>query len=205
MQTANGFIWEKIWHLARFFSFSALNIASGDCSDEQPDSLPTYTTICLTIFIFRGEPDVYYKRHVLCYFTSPTNRNFHETVHIQRVNDESPWVVDQVHDEMDWTLSVKYVSYFNAGTLLIPKGDELMPVDIVSRTPMTGKEHNSDWNCLNCDTQRIEGSKAMEKGVIILASILETRASTVTFKYCVRFHSSVIVVWNGPRHRIPMI
>jgi len=53
---------------------------------------------------------------------------------------------------MDWTLSVKYVSYGNAGTLLIPKGDELILVDIVLRTLMTGKEHNSDWNCLNCDT-----------------------------------------------------
>ncbi|KAK1754184.1 hypothetical protein QBC47DRAFT_303053 [Echria macrotheca] len=154
MEKAAGFIWEKFPHLARFSLFSVLNIASGNYSDSQPGSLPSYTTICLTIFIFRGEPDVYYRRHALCYFTSPTDRNFHETVHVQRVNDESPWDVEQVHSEMDWTLSVRYISHVNAGTLSIPKGEEMMPVDIVSRTPVTDKER--DWNCLNFILEGLE-------------------------------------------------
>ena len=141
-------MWQAVLHLTRF-SRPALSIPSGNCSVSQPNAPPSYTTICLRIFIFRGEPDVYYRRHVLCYFTSPTNRNFHETVRVQRENDQCPWKVDPVHDEMDWTLSVRYIGHVNAGCFMMPQGEEMMLVDIVSKTPVTDKEYNSDWNCLN--------------------------------------------------------
>lgn len=108
-----------------------------------------YSTICMTLFVFRGQPDVYYKRHVLVYFTSPEYRHFHETVHVQRDNDTSPWTLDQIHTRVDWSLSGSYRSHVNAGAVRVWKGDEMMPVNIVASTPVQGREQDSGWNCQN--------------------------------------------------------
>uniref|UniRef100_A0A0D2Y9X2 Uncharacterized protein n=1 Tax=Fusarium oxysporum (strain Fo5176) TaxID=660025 RepID=A0A0D2Y9X2_FUSOF len=61
------------------------------------------STICMTIYIFKGNPiDAWYKRHVLMYFTSPENKNFHETVHAQRDDEQQPWKVDRIHKKVIW-------------------------------------------------------------------------------------------------------
>ncbi|KAK3942375.1 hypothetical protein QBC46DRAFT_380046 [Diplogelasinospora grovesii] len=109
----------------------------------------SYTTVCMTIFVFRGAPDAYYKRHVLIYFTSPDSPEFHETVHVQRENDASPWMVDRVHGQKDWDLTATYLSHVNAGAVLVHSGQEMVPVDIVAATPVEGREQDSGWNCQN--------------------------------------------------------
>ncbi|POR34214.1 hypothetical protein TPAR_05586 [Tolypocladium paradoxum] len=121
---------------------------SGQSSLVKPDDTSDgCMTIALTIFIFRGQPDAYYKRHVLIYFTSPDNPNFHETVHAQRNDDRSPWRVDQIHKRTNWPLSDTYLSHVNAGTVQVSSGQEMLPVDIVAATPVGGREVDSGWNC----------------------------------------------------------
>ncbi|PNY22173.1 uncharacterized protein TCAP_07176 [Tolypocladium capitatum] len=111
------------------------------------DTSDSCTTISLTIYIFRGQPDVYYNRHVLIYFTSPDKPNFHETVHTQRDDDKSPWRVDQIHNRTDWFMSVTYLTHVNAGTVQVWSGQEMVPVNIVAATPVEGRESDGDWNC----------------------------------------------------------
>lgn len=121
-----------------------------DSKVAKPDDTgDNYSTICLTLFVFRGQPDVYYKRHVLVYFTSPENRNFHETVHAQRDNDTSPWALDQIHSRVDWSMSGSYLSHVNAGAVRVWRGEEMTPVNIVAATPVQGRELDSGWNCQN--------------------------------------------------------
>ena len=112
-------------------------------------STPTngYSTICITIFIFRGMPDVYHDRHVLLYFTSPDLADFHETVHVQRSSQEAPWGVDRLHTSVDWTMMDNYFSHVNAGSVTMPSGQEMAPVDISAAVSMAGRELNSGWNC----------------------------------------------------------
>ncbi|KAJ4306558.1 hypothetical protein N0V88_001362 [Collariella sp. IMI 366227] len=104
----------------------------------------------MTIYIFRGLPDVWNKRHVLLYFTSPDLSNFFETVHAQyKVDDDDPnkgeWMVDQVHKRVQWDESRTYLTHVNAGALVVSPGQEMMPVDIIAATPI--KNRPGDWNC----------------------------------------------------------
>lgn len=116
-----------------------------------------HTTICLTIFVFRGAPDFYYKRHVLLYFTSPDDPEFHETVHAQRERDEDPWFVDQIHVAVNWAATATYLSHVNAGALLVHCGQEMAPVSIVAATRVVGREQDSGWNCQNFLLEGLQG------------------------------------------------
>jgi hypothetical protein len=100
----------------------------------------------MTIYIFKGNPvDAWYKRHVLMYFTSPENKNFHETVHAQRDNELKPWRVDRIHKKVIWADSATYITHVNAGAVKVRKGHELDPVNAMAATPLTGRD--ADWNC----------------------------------------------------------
>ncbi|KLO82198.1 uncharacterized protein FFB20_12051 [Fusarium fujikuroi] len=104
------------------------------------------STICMTIYIFKGNPiDAWYKRHVLMYFTSPENKNFHETVHAQRDDELKPWRVDRIHKKVIWADSATYITHVNAGAVKVRKGHELDPVNVMVATPLTDRD--ADWNC----------------------------------------------------------
>jgi hypothetical protein len=90
---------------------------------------------------------MYSKRHVLIYFSSPENPNFHESVHVQRDDETSPWAVDQIHNKSDWIMTRRYLSHVNAGAVRVWRGEEMIPVNIVAATPVQGREHDSGWNC----------------------------------------------------------
>lgn len=77
---------------------------------------------------------MYHRRHVLVYFTSPENENFHETVHAQRYDETQPWVVDQIHSRVNWFMSANYLSHVNAGAVRVCRGEEMTPVNIVAAT-----------------------------------------------------------------------
>lgn len=106
--------------------------------------------VCIQIFIFRGDPDVYYKRHTLLYFTCPDVAGFFQTVHTQRDGDKGPWVVHRHYDETDWVLdSDNYEAHVNAGAVVMPTGQEMRPVEIVAGTPVgdtQGEEADTAWN-----------------------------------------------------------
>lgn len=121
------------------------------------DASNSYTSICLTIFIFRGEPDFYFNRRVLLYFTSPDDPKFHETVHAQRNTDEDPWVVDRIHVEINWAMTITYYSHVNAGAVLVQRGQEMVPVDVVAATPVVGREEDGGWNCQNFLLEGLQG------------------------------------------------
>ncbi|KAB5554753.1 hypothetical protein GE09DRAFT_139346 [Coniochaeta sp. 2T2.1] len=110
---------------------------------KQADPSDNSVIICMTIFIFRGEPDFYYNRHVL---TSPDNPNYHETVHTQR-GEDGRWTVDRIHREVNWAMTATYIGHVNAGMVLVPGGQEMMPVNIAAAIRVAGRENNSDWNC----------------------------------------------------------
>ncbi|RWA05037.1 hypothetical protein EKO27_g10066 [Xylaria grammica] len=116
-------------------------------SSSHPDG--SYTKLYLTIFVFRGQPDVYYKRHVLIYFRSAEDPEFHETVHAIRDDEESPWRVDRVHKKTDWDMSASYLYHCDGGALLVPKGQEMAPVDIMASISVEHREADSGWNCQN--------------------------------------------------------
>lgn len=103
--------------------------------------------ICITIYIFRGEPDTYYNRHVLAYFTSPDNPGFHETVHTQRDSDDTPWIPIRESEPNDWLLIVNYHGHVNAGAVHVPRGQETALVDLVASANVQGRETDSGWNC----------------------------------------------------------
>ncbi|KAK7223237.1 hypothetical protein V2G26_011240 [Clonostachys chloroleuca] len=112
------------------------------------DSDATNTTICLTIFIFRGEPDMYFKRHVILYFTSPELPDFCETVHIQRVGETGPWMVDRARGAIDWALEANYCAHVNAGAVVVNRGEEMVPVAVTAGVPVQSRL-NMSWNCQN--------------------------------------------------------
>ncbi|KAH8163353.1 hypothetical protein CIB48_g4878 [Xylaria polymorpha] len=109
----------------------------------------SYTKLYLTIFVFRGQPDVYYKRHVLAYFQSAEGPKFYETIHALRDDDESPWRVDRVHKKTEWAMSAKYLYHCDGGALLVPKGQEMVPVNIMAAISVKDREQDSGWNCQN--------------------------------------------------------
>lgn len=103
-------------------------------------------TICMTVFIFRAEPDLYSTRHVLMYFTSPDLPDFHETVHSQRMDAKSPdWFVDRQHSKADWVTERNYANHVNAGAVLVAPGQEMVPVEVVAAIPT--KQRDGEWNC----------------------------------------------------------
>ncbi|KAI8950861.1 hypothetical protein F4801DRAFT_547103 [Xylaria longipes] len=104
-----------------------------------------YTKLYLTIFVFRGQPDVYYKRHVLIYFQSAEDSRFHETVHVVRDDGKSPWNVDRVHRKTDWAMSASYLYHCDGGALLVPRGQEMVPVNIMAAVPVKDRELDSGY------------------------------------------------------------
>lgn len=103
--------------------------------------------IHISIYLFRGQPDAYYNRHVIAYFTSPDNPDFHETVHTQRDTEWSPWVPKRESGKIDWVLVVNYLGHINAGTIQVSRGQEMTPVSIVASANVQGRETDSGWNC----------------------------------------------------------
>lgn len=114
----------------------------------------------ITIFIFRGKPDSYSKRHVLAQFISRHNKSFHETVHVQRKIEEDPeipeeeiekqpWIPARESGRMDWLLAPRYIGHVNAGTVRVQRGREMEPVDIAASVDVTGKEEDKGWFCLH--------------------------------------------------------
>lgn len=104
----------------------------------------------MTIYVFRGEPDFYHTRHVLLYFTSPSDADFHETVHVQRSGEKGPWEIDQIHQKQNWVLENTYLYHLNLGALRMPSGQEMAPVNIVATTPLLEtNDDNPEWNCQN--------------------------------------------------------
>ena len=79
------------------------------------------------------------------YFTSPDLPNFFETVHAQRQDDRSPWVVDQIHQEIDWALTRTYNTHVNAGAVVVYPGQEMAPVNIFAAIRVGHRP--GDWNC----------------------------------------------------------
>ena len=109
----------------------------------------SHSTVCLTTFIFRGEPGVNHKRHVLVYFSSPDDPNQHQTVHAQRGDEDDPWKVDQIHKGIDWTMTASYIAYVDAGAVKVQRGQEMLPVDIAASISVGGHEEDEGWNYQN--------------------------------------------------------
>lgn len=114
-------------------------------SDDNGDGATSL--IYIALHIFRGEPDTYYNRHVLAYFTSPDNPDFHEIVHTQRDTERSPWVPKRESGKIDWLLVLNYLDHVNAGAIKVPKGQEMAPVSLVASANVQGRETDSGWNC----------------------------------------------------------
>ncbi|KAM3513710.1 hypothetical protein MY11210_002619 [Beauveria gryllotalpidicola] len=100
----------------------------------------------MTIFIFRGQPDVYYKCHVLIYFTTPDDGSFHETVHVQRDSESEP-KVDRIHSEVNWALTKNYIGHINVGAVQVLRSQKTAPIDIIASVPVARGLDESDWNC----------------------------------------------------------
>ncbi|OAA71296.1 hypothetical protein ISF_01847 [Cordyceps fumosorosea ARSEF 2679] len=106
-------------------------------------------TVCLTIFIFRGEPDTYYNRHVLLYISSPDDPGLHETVHVQREDEAAPWKVYRLQGKTDWSEPANYLAHVNAGAVLVRPEAVTAPGAIIAATPVTGRHNDGGWNCQN--------------------------------------------------------
>ncbi|KAI8946761.1 hypothetical protein F4801DRAFT_583090 [Xylaria longipes] len=115
---------------------------SGEISDGA-----TTTTVYLTIFVFRGKPDTHFNRHVIIYFTSQENQDFHETILVQRPYQHGPWQVVRMTSEKFWPEEGRYLSHVNAEIVRVHKGRESALVDIVGQIPLENRE--ADWNCQN--------------------------------------------------------
>jgi hypothetical protein len=75
--------------------------------------------------------------------------NFHETVHAQRDDEDSPWAVDNPEGARDWRLSVHYTSHVNAGYVQVHQGRERDVVDVAKSVSVVDREGDSRWNCRN--------------------------------------------------------
>ncbi|KAI0438001.1 hypothetical protein F4803DRAFT_116984 [Xylaria telfairii] len=105
------------------------------------------TTVYLTIFVFRGKPDTHFNRHVIIYFTSRENQDFHESILVQRPYQNGPWEVVRMGIAKFWPEEKRYLTHVNAGTVGVRKGRESSVVDIIEAVPLDGRE--ADWNCQN--------------------------------------------------------
>ncbi|EFY94852.1 hypothetical protein X797_010645 [Metarhizium robertsii] len=115
-------------------------------TETQGDQAET-TRIHLSVFIFRGVPDVWYRRHVIMYFTSPDDPGFHKSVHVQRDNERLPWGVTLENGQAHWELDASYLSHVDAGYITVWKGEEMWPLNTVASVQVEGRE--ADWNCQN--------------------------------------------------------
>ena len=119
----------------------------------QPTTTPTptpansaFTTLHLTVYIFRGEPFATYNyRHALLYLTSPQLPHYHETVHTQRDEATGLWVMDRLHEPVAWFETRAYVAHVSAGALRVPAGCEMAPVEAVAAVPVGARP--PEWNC----------------------------------------------------------
>lgn len=140
---------------------AASNDASNDASNSGSynDGKGEYTTVAMTMFLFRGQPDTHSNRHALIYFTSPDPdlADFFETVHIQRGEAGEPWMLGQISTKVNWQLAPTYLSHFHAGLVVVPRGQEMVPVDIVAGVPLAGREFNTDWNGHNFLLEGLQG------------------------------------------------
>lgn len=114
-------------------------------------------TVCMTIFIFRGEPDAYYKRHVLLYFSSPDDPALHETVHTQREAEDAPWNVYRMHGKTDWSEPPNYHNHVNAGAVMVRRDEIMAPVAVIAATPVEGRHNDGGWNCQNFVLEGLQG------------------------------------------------
>ncbi|KAF7514529.1 hypothetical protein G7054_g15234 [Neopestalotiopsis clavispora] len=105
--------------------------------------------VAMTIFIFRGQPDVYYKRHVLIYFESPEDPNFHETLHVQREDASLPWAIDHSDTAREWGLSKRYINHVYVPIVAVAEGRQKDVVNAAKSVSVEGKEVDSSWNCQN--------------------------------------------------------
>ncbi|KAI1749852.1 hypothetical protein F4782DRAFT_511777 [Xylaria castorea] len=105
------------------------------------------TTVYLTIFVFRGKPDTHFNRHVIIYFTSQENQDFHETILVQRPYPNGPWGVVRMTTDKFWPEEKRYLSHVNAKIVRVRKGQESALVDIIGAIPLENRE--ADWNCQN--------------------------------------------------------
>uniref|UniRef100_A0A1Y1K7V2 Uncharacterized protein n=1 Tax=Photinus pyralis TaxID=7054 RepID=A0A1Y1K7V2_PHOPY len=115
-------------------------------TETQGDQAET-ARIHLSIFIFRGVPDVWYRRHVVMYFTSPDDPGFHKSVHAQRDSDGLPWSVILENGKVHWELDASYLGHVDAGHITVWKGQETWPVNTVAAVQVEGRE--ADWSCQN--------------------------------------------------------
>lgn len=109
--------------------------------------------IFLTIYVFRGDTDTWYNRHVLAYWTSPDDPTLFRTVQARRMTDPenpenptAPWQVETEDAEISWALDTTYLSHVNAGMVQVPEGQETLPVDIMVSVSVEDREQQTDWN-----------------------------------------------------------
>lgn len=134
-------------------------------------------TVCPTIFIFRGEPDVYYKRHVLVYVTSPDDAGLHESIHVQRESEGHAWTLERSHDPTDWVMDPRYIGHVNVGAVVVGSrlssrdsgaggeagkegdgGSVQEVIRILESVPIHDGSHEAEWNC---QTFLMEGLQAL--------------------------------------------
>lgn len=136
-------------------------------ADEPPPS-----RIYLTLYVFRGDVDTWYNRHVLAYWTSPEDPALTRTVHARRDVDDgqeeqqegdpeeeelqqeqelqlqpqAPWRVEKDEASKSWALDKKYLSHVNGGIVQVPRGQEARPAEIMASVSVADREQQTDWN-----------------------------------------------------------
>jgi hypothetical protein len=135
-------------------------------ADEPPPS-----RIYLTLYVFRGDVDTWFNRHVLAYWTSPEDPALTRTVHARRDADDgqeeqqegdaddddeerqeqelqppAPWRVVTDKTSKSWALDKKYLSHVNGGIVQVPRGQEARPAEIMASVSVADREQQTDWN-----------------------------------------------------------
>jgi hypothetical protein len=54
-------------------------------------------------------------------------------------------------------LTATYIGHMNAGMVLVPRGQEMVPVNIAATVMVAGRENNSDWNCRHFLLEGLQG------------------------------------------------
>ncbi|KAI1124011.1 hypothetical protein F5Y10DRAFT_285458 [Nemania abortiva] len=105
------------------------------------------TELYLRIYIFRGEPDCSFNRHVIAEFQSVDDPSFYQSIHVKRLNKESPWRIEVVNGQAEWVLTKRYIGHCDGGYLWVNKGEETRPVEIMTRVEVTNRSEVGGWNC----------------------------------------------------------
>lgn len=121
-------------------------------TSSELDANSAKTGVRMRLYVFRGSPDVYYRRHVIMEVETP---DFYEHIHIQRPSDKHPWHIERSPEWTDWLMSHKYVSHFHAGITVVPKGWEPKILDAFEAVPVVNRE--GDWNCQKFILEGMEG------------------------------------------------